>query len=99
MECIDCELNKGFCGAMDEEDCKKICKANNNNIDHPSHYLQGGRETIETIKDVTGEGFEGYLTGNIIKYISRYKYKNGIEDVKKCEWHIKKLIEILEGEK
>lgn len=62
------------------------------NVDHPNHYLQGGRETIETIKDVTGEGFKGYLEGNIIKYISRYKYKNGAEDLNKAAWYLNKLI-------
>ena len=83
-------------------ECKKYQKkieTTADNVNHPNHYLQGGRETIETIKDVTNEGFEGYLVGSIIKYISRYKYKNGIEDVKKSEWYVKKLIELLEGEK
>ena len=100
MMCIDCELNHSYCTANTSEDCERISKAVKGDlVNHPSHYLQGGRETIETIKDVTSEGFEGYLVGSIIKYISRYKYKNGVEDVKKCEWYIKKLIEVLEVDK
>ena len=66
------------------------------NVEHPSHYLQGNRETIEVIKDVTGEGFSNYIVGNIIKYISRYKYKNGVEDLRKARWYIDKLIKELE---
>jgi hypothetical protein len=38
----------------------------------------------------------GYLEGNIIKYISRYKDKNGLEDVLKAKQYIEKLIETLD---
>lgn len=69
---------------------KKVHKADN--INSPLHYMMNGRETIETIKDVTSEGFEGYLVGNIVKYISRYKYKNGAEDLNKAAWYLNKLI-------
>jgi len=61
-------------------------------VNHPSHYINGNRETIDTIKDVTGEAFEGYLVGNILKYISRYKFKNGVEDLEKAQWYLNKLI-------
>jgi len=68
-------------------------------INHPNHYLQNGKETIDTIKDITGEGFESYIVGNITKYISRYKFKNGIEDLKKAEFYLKRLItEVEENE-
>lgn len=60
---------------------------------NPMHYRVGGIETIDYIKSkMTPEGFEGYLQGNIIKYISRYKNKNGIEDLQKAEWYLTKLI-------
>lgn len=36
----------------------------------------------------------GYLAGNIIKYVSRYKDKNGIEDLKKAMHYLEKLIEV-----
>jgi len=45
-------------------------------VNHPAHYNQGKFETIEIIEDITGDGFEGYLLGNIIKYLARYRYKN-----------------------
>ena len=67
-------------------------------VNHPSHYTQGGIECIDAIKAaVTGlTGMEAVCTGNIIRYIWRWKYKNGLEDVKKCRWYIDKLIKELE---
>ena len=34
-----------------------------------------------------------YLEGNIVKYISRYKYKNGVEDLEKARFYLNMLIE------
>lgn len=66
-------------------------------VNHPAHYTAGGIETIDYIKEkTTPEGFEGHLVGCILKYISRYKFKNGIEDLKKCRWYLDKLIGFLE---
>jgi hypothetical protein len=36
----------------------------------------------------------GYLEGNVIKYVSRYKEKNGIEDLIKAAHYLEKLIEV-----
>lgn len=68
------------------------------NINHPSHYKQGKYETIQVIESITGEAFEGYLVGNVVKYVSRYKYKNGMEDLKKAMWYLNKLIEVKSNE-
>ena len=60
---------------------------------NPDHYKVGGIETIEYIKSkMTQEAFQGYLQGNIIKYISRYRNKNGLEDLHKAEWYLIRLI-------
>jgi hypothetical protein len=67
------------------------------NIDHPKHYNMGKFETIEIIQDMTGDSFEGFLLGNIIKYLARYKYKNGVEDLKKARWYLDRLIQEQEG--
>ena len=40
----------------------------------------------------------GYLEGNIIKYVSRYKEKNGIEDLVKAAHYLDKLIEVTRSE-
>jgi|TARA_R100000995_G_scaffold58211_1_gene29108 predicted alternative tryptophan synthase beta-subunit len=67
-------------------------------VNHPPHYNQSGIECLDAIKAATDEGFQYYLQGNIIKYIWRYRYKNGIEDVDKAIFYSKRLREVLENE-
>lgn len=69
-------------------------------VNHPPHYKQGKFETIDVIMDVTQHlgGREGYLVGNIIKYLSRYYFKNGVEDVEKAQWYLNKLHEVVKSE-
>ena len=58
-------------------------------VNSPSHYNFAGVECIDAIRAATGEeGFSYYLQGNIMKYLWRYKYKNGLEDLKKAEWYL-----------
>lgn len=67
------------------------------NVNSPSHYTQGKYETIDVVRDVLGpEKFEGHCVGNILKYVFRYPYKNGIEDLKKAEKYLEWLIETKE---
>ena len=47
---------------------------------------------------MTPEQFEGYLRGNVIKYVARYPDKKGLEDLKKAQHYLVKLIEVLEGD-
>lgn len=60
----------------------------------PSYYIHG-HETIaiiaDMVKDRRFDGYEGFLIGNIIKYIERYKEKDGSKDLKKAEHYIKML--------
>ena len=75
----------------------QIFKSKNDTQDNinPSHYKRLPKETIERIKDnLTSEEFKGYLKGNILKYLDRYENKNGVEDLKKANWYLNKLIEI-----
>lgn len=59
-------------------------------INHPTHYTQNEMECIDAI-----EGLNlGYHEGNILKYIVRYKFKGGIEDLKKAHWYLERLIKI-----
>lgn len=69
------------------------------NVNHPSHYTQGGVECIDAITAATVNktGIEAVCTANVIKYIWRYEGKNGLEDVKKAQWYINRLIAELEG--
>ena len=68
------------------------------NVNKPPHYNQSGIECIDAIQAATGDGFEYYLQGNIIKYLWRYRYKNGIEDLKKAQWYLNKLIEVSDAD-
>ena len=66
-------------------------------VNSPSHYGQGAIEAIEYIEDfLTEEEYIGYLRGNITKYMHRWRYKNGVEDLKKAQWYLNKLIETQE---
>ena len=62
----------------EQERAGKEAYGNLDVVNSPSHYNQAGIECIEAIAAATDNGFEYYLQGNIIKYIWRYRYKNGI---------------------
>jgi hypothetical protein len=62
-------------------------------VNSPPHYNNGGVECIDYIQQQLGpERFLGYLEGNTIKYLHRWKYKNGIEDLRKARWYLERLI-------
>ena len=72
---------------------------NNDVVNNPEHYNQGGIECIDAIESMlTRDEFIGYLRGNSLKYRWRFRYKNGAEDLRKAEWYENKLIKIIEGE-
>lgn len=64
-------------------------------INQPAHYRAGKIECIDAIEAaVTGlEGVEAVYTAQVLKYIWRWKHKNGIEDLQKAEWYLKRLID------
>lgn len=69
-----------------------------NVVNHPSHYTQGKYEVIDYIEDkLSKEELQGYCVGNVLKYVSRFKHKNGLEDLKKAEWYLNRLITNMEG--
>jgi hypothetical protein len=70
------------------------------NVNNPAHYGQGRIEAIEYIEDfMTREEFIGYLRGNIAKYLHRWRYKNGMEDLEKAQWYLDALVTVVrEGE-
>ena len=69
------------------------------NVNKPSHY-QGskGLESIEVIDNFIGDlqGMAAWSWGNVVKYVLRFHKKNGVEDLKKAEFYLKRLIEELE---
>ena len=78
--------------AQEQSDHKEIMDM----VNSPPHYNKAGIETIDAIKAMTDDGFEYYLQGNIMKYLWRYRYKNGVEDLEKALWYLKKLINVVE---
>ena len=64
------------------------------NVNHPSHYTQGAIECIDAIAEATKGlfGIEAVCTAKIIKFVWRWKFKNGVEDLEKAEWYLKRLI-------
>lgn len=63
------------------------------NVNHPSHYT-GKYECIDVMQDVFGdEATNDFCLCNAFKYIWRARKKNGLEDVKKAVWYLKKYIE------
>ena len=67
------------------------------NVNHPSHYNQGGVECIDAIKGATinKPPFEAVCVSNVIKYLWRYEEKGGIEDVEKACWYLNRLLKEL----
>lgn len=63
-------------------------------VNHPSHYTQGGIECIDALEAATADltGIEAVCTANAIKYLWRWKHKNGVEDLQKAVWYIQRLI-------
>ena len=55
---------------------------------NPSHYTQGKIEVIDFILDQKMD----YMTATITKYISRWRFKDGVCDLKKAQWFLNKLI-------
>lgn len=73
-------------------------EAENDVINHPSHYTQGGIECIDAMKSAFGaDQLAVYCKIAAFKYVWRCEYKNGAEDVKKAIWYLNKFLE-LEGE-
>ena len=64
-------------------------------VNHPSHYNQAGIECIDAIKASLGDGYQDYCKGNVMKYLWRYKYKNGTEDLRKAQWYLNSMVDSL----
>jgi hypothetical protein len=60
----------------------------------PEHYDNNIQPWDYMKATMSPEAFEGFLAGNVIKYVSRYKKKNGREDLLKAQTYITKLLEL-----
>lgn len=68
-------------------------------VNHPQHYTAGGIECIDALEAATEglTGIEAVCTANAIKYLWRWKRKNGAEDLQKAQWYIDRLLKGLGG--
>lgn len=74
-------------------------KVQEDTVNHPSHYTDGGIECIEAIEAaLSDEEFRGYCKGNCVKYIWRERFKGGTESLKKAQWYLTRLIEMDESQ-
>lgn len=74
-----------------------------NPVSHPSHYTGGGIECKDAMKSAFGgasslSAMAVYWWGCAFKYIWRWRYKSGVQDLRKCKQCIDFLIEEIEGE-
>jgi hypothetical protein len=62
-----------------------------------NHYAKHAIQPWDALECWLGaDGFEAYLAGSAVKYIARYKDKNGVEDLRKAAHYIERLIEHLD---
>lgn len=62
------------------------------NAIQPEHY-KGKVECIDALEVILGRnGVEDFCTGNAVKYLWRWRKKNGLEDLQKAQWYINKLV-------
>lgn len=64
-------------------------------VNHPTHYQsKAGIEVIDVIDAFTDglTGVEAFDTGNVLKYICRWKQKNGVQDLEKAQWYLNHLV-------
>ena len=66
------------------------------NVNHPGHYTRGRFEVIDVIESIVESmdltPVEAALTAQVVKYIARWKNKNGPEDLRKARWYLERLI-------
>lgn len=65
-------------------------------VNHPSHYTNGGIECIDAIRaSMTTDEYRGMLKGNTMKYLWRYRLKGKpVQDLEKALWYLSRLIEL-----
>ena len=80
--------------AGSEEAKSEDPSSDESSVTRPKHYSAGKIECIEALRSCLGhEGFIDYATGNCMKYLWRFRRKNGLEDLKKAQVYLTWLIE------
>jgi hypothetical protein len=63
-----------------------------------NHYKKLAVTPWQTMEScMSAEEFVGFLRGNVIKYTMRCNNKGGVEDLKKAQHYLSKLLEVLDA--
>ena len=62
-------------------------------VNSPRHYTVGPTEVIDIIRQQQGSAVEFHYEAALLKYVLRWRYKNGVEDLKKARVYLDWLIE------
>jgi hypothetical protein len=91
------KINKEFDKAYEKSGYAHPIK---DSVNHPPHYNKGKVECIDAIESAVSDlhGIEAVCTANAIKYLYRWKAKDGVESLKKARWYLDRLINTLEDE-
>lgn len=78
--------------------CGPFDSSNNNpekKDGRPDHYLRNGIDVIDFAKmQFDAEELKGFYRINILKYVTRFDRKGGLEDLKKAEDYLHRLMEL-----
>lgn len=102
--CRNAKLNLDSCADQKSSDTVTCCIGYDpemriaDAVNHPNHYA-GTIETIDYIRDkLSPAGFTDYCIGNVMKYISRWRKKDGVQDLKKAAVYLNWAAESAEKE-
>lgn len=81
-------------------ECAEFQLEQTDSVNHPNHYTQGGIECVDAMKAcVSGlNEMEAVCTSHALKYLWRWKHKNGAEDIRKCIWWLERLLKEIDNE-
>lgn len=99
----DVKLNSVFNGMFNEKADTGPAESHEkaDMVNHPSHYTSGGIECIDALESAAScheDPVNAGLTWQVMKYLWRWPLKNGLEDLKKAEWYLDRLIAKIEKE-
>lgn len=87
------DLRWSYMGEADITEYAIVGDAVADTVNSPAHYTSGDIECIDAIKaQMSADEFAGYLRGNVVKYMWRYRDKGGVESLEKARWYLERLI-------
>lgn len=92
-KCMRCAEDFALYDGLQEQYDGETIEIKNDPVNAPSHYI-GKIECIDYLRDkLTKEEFTGFCMGNVLKYSSRWRKKDGLQDLKKAKVYLDWAIE------